>query len=91
MAKRLPLEDIPPQVKNFLKQLDLEKDEYILDLGGKSMVGIVSPRQVEQFSQRREEILALLQQSWDRNRAVPEEEVRQAVSETIEEVRHEKT
>jgi hypothetical protein len=91
MAKRLPIDNIPPQVREFLKQLDVEKGEYVLEIGGKPVAGVVSPRQVEQIAQRREEILALLRQSWERNRAVPEEEVNQAVTEAIREVRQKRT
>lgn len=91
MAKRLPIDNTPPQVREFLKQLDLEKGEYVLEVGGKPVAGIVSPRQVEQITQRREEILALLRKSWERNRNVPEEEVNQAVIEAIQEVRQNRT
>jgi hypothetical protein len=78
-------------VRDFLKQLDVERGEYVLEIGGKPVVGVVSPRQVEQIAQRREEILALLRQSWERNRAVPEEEVNKAVTEAIQEVRQKRT
>jgi hypothetical protein len=91
MAKRLPIDNTPPQVREFLKQLDVEKGEYVLEIGGKPVAGVVSPRQVEQIAQRREEILLLLRQSWERNRAVPEEEVNQAVTEVIQEVRQKRT
>jgi|GEM_PF-2760415 len=91
MAKRLPIDNTPPQVREFLKQLDLEKGEYVLEIAGKPVAGIVSPHQVEQITRRREDILALLRQSWERNRTVPEEEVNQAVIEAIQEVRQKRT
>jgi thioredoxin-like negative regulator of GroEL len=91
MAKRLPIDNTPPQVKEFLKQLDVEKGEYVLEIDGKPVAGVVSPRQVEQIAQRREEILSLLRRSWERNRAVQEEEVNQAVTEAIQEVRQKRT
>lgn len=91
MAKRLQIDDTPSQVKEFLKQLDVEKEEYVLEIAGKPVAGIVPPWQVEQISQRREEILSLLRQSWERNRAVQEAEVKQTVTEAIREVRQEKT
>lgn len=91
MAKRLQVDDTPAPVKEFLRQLDVEKGEYVLEMAGRPMLGVVSPWQVEQLTQRREEILALLRQSWERNRTVREEEVKQVVSETIQEVRREKT
>jgi hypothetical protein len=56
----------------------------------KPLLGIVPAWQVEKLSQRREEILALLEQSWARNRTVGEAEVKQTVKEAIEEVRREK-
>ncbi len=91
MAKRVQVDDTPPQVKEFLRQLDVEKGEYVLEMAGKPLVGVVSPWQVEKLTQRREEILALLRQSWERNRTTGEEEVKQIVTETIQEVRREKT
>ncbi len=87
MAKRLQIDDTPSQVKEFLKQLDVEKEEYVLEIAGKPVAGIVPPWQVEQISQRREEILSLLRQSWQRNRKVSKEEIKQAVSEAIQHVR----
>lgn len=91
MAKRLKVDDTPSQVKDFLKQLEAEKGEYVLEMEGKPFLGIVSPWQAEQLSLRREEILALLRQSWERNRAVQEEEIQKVVSETIQEVRRGQT
>jgi len=85
MAKRVQVDDTPPQVKEFLRQLDVEKGEYVLEMAGKPLVGVVSPWQVEKLTQRREEILALLRQSWERNRTIGEEEVKQIVTETIQE------
>ena len=32
MAKRLQIDDTPSQVKEFLKQLDVEKEEYVLEI-----------------------------------------------------------
>ncbi len=87
MAKRLQIDNTPLQVRDFLKKLDIEKGEYVLEMEGKPIVGIVSPWLVEQLSQQREEILALLRQSWQRNREVSEEEIKQAVSEAIQHVR----
>ena len=91
MAKRLKIDNTPAQVKDFLQQLDVEKGEYVLEVAGKPLLGVVPPWQVENLSQRREEILALLEQSWERNRAVGEAEVEHAVKEAIEEVRREKS
>jgi hypothetical protein len=90
MAKRLKIDDASAQVKDFLRQLDVEKGEYVLEMAGKPLVGVVPPWQVETLSQRREEILALLDQSWERSRTVGEAEVEQAVKEAIKEVRREK-
>ena len=91
MTKRLQIDDTPSQVKEFLKQLDVEKEEYVLEIAGKPVADIVPPWQVEQISQHREEILSLLCQSWERNRAVQEAEVKQTVTEAIREVRQENT
>ncbi len=91
MAKRLRIDDSPAQVKKFLRDLDVEKGEYVLEIAGKPLVGVVPPWQVEKLAQKQEEVLALLGESWNRNRAVEEEEIKRVVSETIDEVRREKT
>ncbi len=91
MPKRLPIDDTSAQVKDFLRRLDPEKGEYVLEMAGKPLVGVVPAWQVEKLSQKRAEVLALLDQSWERNRAVDEDEVRQVVSETIKEARRRKS
>jgi hypothetical protein len=90
MAKRLKIDNASAQVNDFLRQLDVEKGEYVLEVAGKPLVGVVPPWQVEKLSQRGEEVVALLQQSWQQNRTVAEAEVKQAVKEAIEEVRRQK-
>jgi hypothetical protein len=91
MAKRVPIDDTSAQVKDFLKRLDPENGEYVLEMAGKPLVGVVPAWQVERLSQKRAEVLALLDQSWDRNRAVDEDEARQVVSEALKEVRRQNT
>ena len=88
MAKRLNVDNAPPQVKDFLKQL--QEGEYVLEMAGQPVVGIVPPWQVKKLSQEREEILLLLRQSWERNRTLSEEEVEQVVAEAVQEVRQER-
>lgn len=87
MAKRVPIDDASAQVKDFLKRLDPENGEYVLEMAGKPLVGVVPAWQVEKLSQKRAEVLTLLEQSWKRNRAVDEDEVGQPVSDAIKEVR----
>jgi len=91
MAKRLQIDNTPAQVKEFVKQLEVDKGEYVLEEAGIPLVGVVPHWQVGKLAQRREEILALLEQSWQRNRTVGEEEIKHAVTEAIEEVRRVKT
>jgi len=91
MTKRVPIDDTSAQVKDFLRRLEPEKGEYVLEMTGKPLIGVVPAWQVEKLSQKRAEVLALLDQSWERNRAVDEDEARQVVSEAIKEVRHRKT
>jgi hypothetical protein len=91
MAKRVPIDDTSSQVKDFLKRLDPEKGEYVLEIAGKPLVGIVPAWQVEKLSQKRAEVLALLEQNWKRSRTVDEDEVRQVVSAAMKETRHRNT
>ena len=41
MTKRLPIDDRSAPVKDFLKRLDPEKGEYVLEMAGKPLVGVV--------------------------------------------------
>lgn len=91
MAKRLPIDNTSAQVKDFLKRLDPETGEYVLEMAGKPLLGVVPAWQVEKLSQKRAEIMALLDQSWERNRTVDEDEVSQVVSEAIKESRRGKS
>ena len=90
MVKRVKVDDASPEVKDFIKQLDIEKGEYVLEISGKPVVGVISPWQVEKYAKGREEILSLLRQSWERNRGVPETAVEKDVADAIQEVRLEK-
>ena len=90
MAKHLKIDNASAQVKDFLRQLDVEKGEYVLEVAGKPLVAVVPPWQVEKLSQKREEIHALLEHGWEQNRTVGATDVKQAVKEAIEEVRREK-
>jgi hypothetical protein len=91
MAKRVPIDDTSAQVKDFLKRFDPENGEYVLEMAVKPLVGVVPAWQVEKLSQKRAEVLNLLEQSWERNRSVDEDEARQVVSEAIKEARHQNT
>ena len=42
MAKRLSIDDSSAQVKDFLRQLDLEEGEYVLEMGGPLELGTES-------------------------------------------------
>jgi len=76
MAKHLNVDNASPQVKDFLKQL--QDREYVLEMAGQPVVGIVPPWQVDKLSQERQEVLLLLRQSRERNRALSEEEEERA-------------
>ena len=64
MAKHLKIDNASAQVKDFLHQLDVESakrlvegalgrpGEYIIEVAGKPLVGVVPPWQVEKLSQR---------------------------------------
>jgi hypothetical protein len=90
LVKRVKVDDASPEVKDFLKRLDVEKGECVLEMAGKPLAGVVSPWEVEKRAKGREEILNLLRQSWERNRGVPEVAVEKEVADVIQEVRREK-
>ena len=90
MVKHVKVDDASPEVKDFIKQLDVEKGEYVLEIGGQPVVGVIPPWQIEKLAKGRAEILSLLRQSWERNRGVPETAVERVVAEVIQEVRLEK-
>jgi hypothetical protein len=90
LVKRVKVDDASPEVKNFIKQLDVEKGEYVLEMAGKPVAAVISPWLMEKYAKGREEILSLLRQSWERNRGVEEAAVEREVAEVIQEVRREK-
>jgi hypothetical protein len=91
MAKHLQIDNTSAEVKAFVKRLEVDKGEYVLEEAGKPLVGVVPPWQVGKLAQGREDILALLEKSWQRNRTVDQDEIERAVTEVIEEVHREKS
>lgn len=89
MIKHISVDNASPQVKDFVQQLGGEQKDYIVEIAGRPVVGIVPPWQVEKLAQDRQEVLALLRQSWEQNRTLSEAEVEQVVAEAIQEVRRE--
>lgn len=87
MTKQVNADEASEPVKTFLRQLNVEEDNYIVELDGEPLLGIVPPWQVEQLQRDKEEVLKLLQKSWARTRDVPEEVIEQEVSEAVRRVR----
>jgi len=87
MAKRLKINDASAQLKDFLRQLDVKKGEYVLEVTGEPLVGIIPLWQVESSPKGEKRSSLFLKQSWKPNCIVGEAEIKQSVKEAIDEIR----
>lgn len=87
MARRLNVDEADEKVKEFLRKINVDEEAYIVESGGKPIMGLVPPSQVEKLQRDKEEVLALLRMSWQRSREVPEKVVDQEVERAVRRVR----
>lgn len=83
MIRKVSLDKADEKIRFFFKRLKPEKEQYILEMGGKPLFGLVPPWQVTEIKQRREELLSMLKVVWAKTRAISgkriDKEVRDAV------------
>ena len=67
--KTIKADDIPVEVsaRQFLRSLDLSREEIVFEEGGEARVVLMSPRMLEQRRQARDQLFALMDQIRRRN------------------------
>ena len=88
MIKRVKLDKANEEVKKFFKKFK-EENQYIVEIKGKPLLGIVPSWQIEQMKQSKKELRAMLQEVWAKTRNIPEEEIEKLVDEAVKAVRSE--
>lgn len=83
MLKRVDLDKVDKKVKEFLKGLNVEKDQYILEMEGKPVAGLVAPSQLEKMARAKERLFETIEKIWDQNREVSAEQVERDVAEAV--------
>ena len=90
MFKIVNLDKEDEKVKEFLLRLKLDDDQYILEIEGKPLAGVVAPAQLEQTVRAKEQLFETIDNIWKRNREVSEEQVEQDVAEAVQSIRQQK-
>ena len=67
--KTIKADDIPVEVsaRQFLRSLDLSREDVVFEEGGEARVVLMSPRVLEQRRQAREQLFAVIDQIRRRN------------------------
>ncbi len=78
MVKRLDINTLDEKTQEFLKSIQVEKEQYLLESNGKPFLGVVSPDEVE-----RVERFKVLDRMWGKNTGVKENEVQRDVAEAL--------
>lgn len=81
MVKRLNIDELDKKTQAFLKSIQIDNEQYLLESNGKPVLGIISPEEVE-----RSERFKVFDQVWIKNNEANEEEVREDISEALKAV-----
>ncbi|MFQ5962668.1 MAG: hypothetical protein ACE5KZ_00105 [Candidatus Scalinduaceae bacterium] len=87
MVKRVNLDSVDEKIRKFLKKLKVEEDQYILEISGKPLIGVVPPWQVGNVNQKKADLLSLLKDVWAKTSDIPEEKVEKEVEDAVKAVR----
>jgi hypothetical protein len=82
MIKRVSLDKVDEK-KYFFKKLRTEKDQYILEIGGKPLIRVVPPWQVTEIKQRNDELLSMLKEVWSKTRTIPGKRIEKEGGEVV--------
>ena len=88
MIKKNKLNKADEKVKDFFKKFK-EETQYIVEIKGKPVLGIVPPWQIDQMKQSKKELRAMLEEIWAKTRSVSEKEIEKIVDEAVKAVRSE--
>jgi hypothetical protein len=83
-VKRIQTEEV---LSRFLGTLDLAQDHYLIEAGGKPIVGLVPPWELENPDESRQALLGMLEVVWARTRDIPEGVLERDMEETVQAVR----
>ena len=87
MVKKVSLDRVDGKIREFLKKLKTEKYQYILEIRGKPLIGVVPPWQVTEIKQRKDELLSMLKEVWSKTGAISGKRIEKEVEEAIRTVR----
>jgi len=87
MLKRVNLDNVDERIRKFLLDLKLEEDQYILEVGGKPLAGLVDPAQVEKMSRAKEKLFETVDKIWKRNKKVSAKKVQNDIADAVRSVR----
>jgi hypothetical protein len=87
MTKRISLDSVDDKVKKFLEQLKVDEDQYILEIEGKPLMGVVPPWQVGEIRQKKDDLLSMLREVWAKTSGISEDKIEKEVNAAVRAVR----
>lgn len=54
MLKRINIDEVDERIREFLRNLDVKKNRYLLETSGKPFIALVSPEELEEAAALRE-------------------------------------
>lgn len=88
MVKRVSLDNVDEKIRKFLKQFEVKEDQYILEVAGKPLIGVVPPWQVGDVNRKKEDLISMLKDVWNRTSDIPEEKIEKEVEDAVKAVRN---
>lgn len=89
MVRRLNLDKADETVKEFIKNLNVDEDQYVFEFGGKPVGALVS-LDILNWWKEREESFSVYDEIWESNKNVSAREVRKDVTEAVKAIRSKK-
>lgn len=87
MVRKVNLDTVDEKIRNFLKKLKVEEDQYILETEGRPLLGVVAPWQVGEAREKKEKLLTMLREVWAKTTDIPQEKIEREVDEAVRAVR----
>ncbi len=88
MLKRINLDDkVDEKVKEFLMNLKLGEDQYILEVEGKPFAGLVTPAQAEKIARAKEKLFEAVDKIWKQNKGISAKQVQKDIAAAVQAVR----
>lgn len=87
MIRRVSLDKADEKIRYFFKKFKPEKEQYILEMGGKPLIGLVPPWQVTEIKQKKDELLSMLREVWTRTRTISGKRIDKGTKEAVRAVR----